>query len=340
MNTLALGTTGRTTTRLGFGCSSIMGGLGHRDSLRVLEAAWDAGIRHFDVAPMYGFGEAEGCLGYFMQGHKGEITVTTKFGIPPATGSSLARMARTLIRPVLSRFPALRRKLGGGAAAAQVVSFPPVEAPAVSRPPNPIFSVDQARISLAQSLSALKTDRIDVWLLHEVTANDLENDDLLRFLEDSVEAGSVGTFGAGSERNEIAALLHRHAGYCRTLQYEWSIFNPVPHASQAFRMHHRSLTSNFSSLHAALLLDRERCSRWSEETGTDLADAHVLAKLMLKAALVLNPESVILFSSRNEKHIRENVALAEDETLSAPALALYGIVQAQAAALSEAGPRA
>ena len=36
---------------------------------------------------------------------------------------------------------------------------------------------------------------------------------------------------------------------------------------------------------------------------------------MLKAALVLNPASVILFSSKNPAHMQANVALASDDFL-------------------------
>ena len=68
MDTINLGTTGKTTTRLGYGCSSLMGGMSHKESLAALEAAFDVGIRHFDVAPMYGYGQAEGCLGEFLAG--------------------------------------------------------------------------------------------------------------------------------------------------------------------------------------------------------------------------------------------------------------------------------
>ena len=46
MQTVALGTPGRSTTRLGFGCSSVMESLNRRDSLRMLESAFEAGIRH------------------------------------------------------------------------------------------------------------------------------------------------------------------------------------------------------------------------------------------------------------------------------------------------------
>ena len=56
--------------------------LNRRQSLALLESAFEAGIRHFDTAPMYGYGEAESCLWEFLSKHPGEMTVTTKFGIP------------------------------------------------------------------------------------------------------------------------------------------------------------------------------------------------------------------------------------------------------------------
>src|ERR1039457_3206544 len=75
MDRIDLGATGRTTTRLGFGCSSLMGAMGRRESSAMLEAAFDAGLPHFDV--------------------------TTKYGIPPARGQGWMGLARAAaeIRP-------------------------------------------------------------------------------------------------------------------------------------------------------------------------------------------------------------------------------------------------
>src|ERR1017187_3567692 len=105
MDRIELGTKGRTTTRLGFGCSSLMGAMGRRESSAMLETAFDAGIRHFDVAPMYGFGHAEGCLGEFLGRHRGEVTVTTKYGIPPVRGQGWMGLARAAARPVGRALP-------------------------------------------------------------------------------------------------------------------------------------------------------------------------------------------------------------------------------------------
>ena len=323
METLTLGRSKRTTTRLGFGCSSVMGLLGRRESLAMLESAYDAGIRHFDVAPMYGYGEAEGCLGEFLARHRGQVTITTKYGIPPEPSRPMVRLARSIARPVLQRFPGLKQRVRGLAASAVVA--PSQEKAA--------FSALQAKQSLERSLTALKTDHIDVWLLHDVTPGELRDDSLLRLLQDSVQAGTIGTFGAGTDRDQIASLLKLRPEYCPTLQFEWSVLDPIPSCGDAFRIHHRALTNNFRSLHNTLLADQPRCRRWSEQVGADLTAPNVLANLMLKAALVQNPGCIILFSSKNPAHIQDNVAVASDASLAQPATALHSLVQAEVESL-------
>lgn len=311
-----------------------MGALGRRDSMRMLEAAYDAGIRHFDVAPMYGYGEAESCLGELLSRHPGQCSVTTKFGIPPQAQGTLAAVARATLRPILQRFPALKQSLSKPTQAPIAVQQSHSDASGPPRPPNPIFNVAEARASLQRSLAALRCERIDVWLLHDVTASDLpeksaQTDDLLEFLQQSANAGQIGTFGVGTDRSQIAPLLALHPAFCPVTQYEWSVFNPVPAETYAFRIHHRALTSNFRALHADLAENAERCHRWSQITGADLANPIVLARLLLKAALEVNPASIILFSSKSPAHIQANVDLAAADSLSAPAVALYRIIQSE-----------
>ena len=48
---------------LGFGCAPILGRVGERESVAALDHAYARGVRHFDVARSYGWGEAEGLLG-------------------------------------------------------------------------------------------------------------------------------------------------------------------------------------------------------------------------------------------------------------------------------------
>jgi aryl-alcohol dehydrogenase-like predicted oxidoreductase len=51
--------------------------------LRLLEAAFDQGVRHFDTAPLYGMGLAEEVLSIFARGRRSDITITSKFGLLP-----------------------------------------------------------------------------------------------------------------------------------------------------------------------------------------------------------------------------------------------------------------
>jgi D-threo-aldose 1-dehydrogenase len=305
-----------------------MGAMGRKESVAMLEAAFDAGIRHFDVAPMYGFGQAESCVGEFLGRHRADVTVTTKYGIPPPKSQGLIGLARSLARPLVKALPGLKRGLsnvaGKAAQPAEQASFTP----------------QQARESLERSLAELRTDRIDLWLLHEATAEDLRDDGLLRLLQDAVAAGKIGAFGVGSERAKVEELVAARPEYCETVQFEWSVMDaPVP-PMKSFRIHHRALTDNFRGLHASLAQEKTRCAAWSRQVEADLADREVLAALMLKASLVENPESVILFSSKSPAHMAHNVTVAADETLEAPARRLYALVQGELAAQRTAQERA
>jgi len=224
-------------------------------------------------------------------------------------------MARSIARPALRMMPWLKKGM------LQVASK------TAAPPERPRFNADEARVSLERSLSELRTDRIDVWLLHEATVQDLTDESLLRFLEDAVTAGKIGTYGVGSERTRAEALMSEQPEYCPVVQFEWSVMDAPVTPSRSFRMHHRALTANFRALHSAIAGDRGRAARWSHEVGVDLHDSGRLAALMLKAALEEHPESVILFSSKSPAHMRANVRTADDAALAAPARKLYALVQ-------------
>src|SRR5215469_2690095 len=205
MEQIVLAEGGRETTRLGYGCSSLMAGIGRRESLRLLEIAYDAGIRHFDVAPMYGYGEAESCLGEFAERHRNDVTLTTKYGIAPPKRGRLLRAGRRLAGPVLQRIPALKHRLARAAGA--------VAAPAAKLAFNP----EEARASLENSLRLLRTDFIDLWLLHEPEAGNLTDEGLLRYLHELVTQGRIRAFGIGSDSAKLAGLQHERPDYCQVI---------------------------------------------------------------------------------------------------------------------------
>ncbi|SLN17943.1 aldo/keto reductase [Roseisalinus antarcticus] len=84
--TRPIGTTGLEVTAFGLGCASFGGlyaPLAEEDIFGLLAAAWDGGVRYFDVAPMYGLGRAEHLLGHFLRERipaDAHLTLSTKAG--------------------------------------------------------------------------------------------------------------------------------------------------------------------------------------------------------------------------------------------------------------------
>ncbi|MHB1936488.1 MAG: aldo/keto reductase [Acidobacteriaceae bacterium] len=297
LETIKLAGGGRETTRLGFGGSGLMGGISERESLRLLETAFDAGIRHFDVAPAYGHGEAERCLGKFLRGKREQVTVATKYGILPPSGAGALEVARRVVRPAVARLPGLRRRVAQAAAGLRSRAH---------------FSSEEARRSLDHSLRELGTDRIDLWLLHEATADDLDCPDLLPFLQKMQRQGRIGAYGVGTERRQLDALWQRHRDACAVLQFEWSVLDETPHFPGAFLVHHRAISGAVDAIRNRLARDAGLCRRWSNALDADLSDTKILAGVLLQAALAANPHGLVLFSSRVPEHIRANVQAAEE----------------------------
>ena len=167
-----------------------------------------------------------------------------------------------------------------------------------------------------------------MWLLHDVQIEDLKDDRLLRFFEASVAAGKVGVFGVGTGAEKIAGLFASRPAYCKVLQFEWSILDEALPESAAFRIHHRSLTNRFRQLNEELVSHPAMSKAWSQRIGADLAEEGKLAALMLRGSLLFNPASIVLFSSKREKHIRANGVYANDGSLNSAARRLHELVRA------------
>jgi len=130
---------------IGFGCSALSNG-GEKQALRLLGAAFDAGVRHFDVARYYGYGESEGFLGTFAKSRRAEVTITTKFAIEPPPRSNALRLAMQAGRRLVQLVPAARGFL---------------QRRAQGLVKSAAFSVKDAQASLETSLHELRTDYID-----------------------------------------------------------------------------------------------------------------------------------------------------------------------------------
>jgi aryl-alcohol dehydrogenase-like predicted oxidoreductase len=277
-----------------------MARLGRRESVRLLEIAHESGITHFDTARAYGYGEAESAVGDFLAARRDSVSVTTKLGLLPPRNSRGLRAAKAVARAAASRAPALRRRLRARAGAM-------VE--------SGRFEPREARLSLETSLRELRTDAVDILLLHECRPADLETDGLLGFLEDVVREGKVGRFGVGTDRESTRVILRERPEFARVVQFSQTAADgPLDDGSalaDAATITHSAVRALIGPLSEAMR-DPQRRERWSRTLGVDCARPAVAGRLLLAGALRANPAGVVLFSSTSEERIRANAALADE----------------------------
>jgi D-threo-aldose 1-dehydrogenase len=89
------GTGGVSFTELGFGAAplgNLFRAIPEAEAQAILEAAWAAGVRYFDTAPLYGLGLSETRLNTFLRGKpRDDYVISTKVGrllsaVPPGQG--------------------------------------------------------------------------------------------------------------------------------------------------------------------------------------------------------------------------------------------------------------
>jgi aryl-alcohol dehydrogenase-like predicted oxidoreductase len=189
---------------LGFGCSGVMGRVGRSDSLRALEAATEAGINFFDTARSYGYGESEGLLGEFLQGQRESAIVCTKFGIQPVVSGGWKQRIKPLAQTAIKLFPGLR-----GLVRRQVhQSASPVQ-----------FSADLLRSSLETSLRELRTEYVDMLLLHGALVETLDDAELFDCLASLVAEGKVRMAGVSGEHDVIFETSQKCIYGVKTTQF-------------------------------------------------------------------------------------------------------------------------
>jgi D-threo-aldose 1-dehydrogenase len=280
---------------IGFGCSSLTS-VGRKNAIRLLETAFDAGIRHFDVARYYGYGETEGILGTFIKSCRAQITVTTKFGIEPPRRTNALRFALGVGRRILRLVPSAR-KLAQQRASALVKGN--------------AFSAADANRNLETSLRELRTDYIDFYLLHDYVAGSQSSLELIAFLAQAVKAGKIRYFGLGTSIENVLRALDCEPELCGVIQFQDSVItrnrDKLPSQSpHKLVITHGSLAGAYRSLSSFFKANNNRAKEWSAGLDLDCCDERTLAALLLNFSVDANPNGLLLFSARSPERIKDN----------------------------------
>jgi D-threo-aldose 1-dehydrogenase len=188
-------------TRLGLGTAPLAGlfeAVPEDQALSVIERSWEAGLRFYDTAPLYGHGLAEIRVGKVLR-HKPreEFTLASKVGrllradAPPEPGQSFR-------------------------------NTPPV---------NPVFdfSYDGVMRSVDESLERLGLERIDILHIHDPDDHyDAALNGAYRALDRLRTDGVIAAVGAGMNQAEMLTRLAREANFdCFLLAGRYTLLDQV-----------------------------------------------------------------------------------------------------------------
>jgi aryl-alcohol dehydrogenase-like predicted oxidoreductase len=252
---------------------------------------------------MYGAGRAEGLVGELAASNRDKLILVSKAGILPQSRAvpirAMGRAARLLHKAV----PSIKK----------YVPVPPASAPRFGA-----FGLVEFRKSVETSLKELRTDYLDILLLHECAAANFEDAELLGYLHDLKRQGKIRAFGIATGIDETVAILSRHAGL-DVVQIPSAIWNlniqKLRTKDCGLVVTHSSMTGRLNVLLDRLSGDDYMVAEWRSMTGVDPRDPMRLAQLLLAHALNSNPNGMVIFFSSKPAHIRASMKCLEKGTV-------------------------
>lgn len=178
-----VGQTGLSVSVIGLGCSrfgSVGSGVSDRQAVALISHAWEIGITLFDTASIYGQGDSERLLGEALRGKRDQVVLISKAGYElSAVGGLIARHGKPLVRRLAARSGLVRKSTARARSTLTRHNFDP----------------NSVRRSLDASLGRLKSDYVDIYLLHSLPAEEMACSSVFEVLETAKHRGQVRHYG-------------------------------------------------------------------------------------------------------------------------------------------------
>lgn len=283
----------------------------------VVNAALDAGVSRIDTARAYGDGETEYLLGSVLR-NRPDVSVVTKVGLGPLSRQVVAALRWRAASPVIGLLP--DRRAGEARPGDE-------EADAGSAPR---FDERSVRTSIDRSRSALRRERLDLVLLHEVDAGpDAEH--AADLMDDLVTEGVIAAWGVGTRRPALRRLAAAGTRLGTVVQTTGGPLLPRPPVPDVVALSvHSVLGPGGGVLNAFLawLPQSGHLDVWERTVGP--VDARRTAgTAVLRAAVSDVDTAAVLVSSRDPRSIGRTVVGARSgddparATLLAPVFAAF-----------------
>ena len=308
MRLVNLGDSGVEVGAVGFGCAGLFRIPSPVTRRRTLDRAFELGFRHFDVAPMYGLGLAEPELGSMIQRRRESVTIATKFGIAVTPLGALAGRFQSPVRQVLEG----NRSLGNAVKTSGSTPTSGLMGKMLYR--SLPYNAKSAREELERSLRYLRTDYIDLFMLHQppIEAGVL-TPELLQFLERQKERGTIREWGVAGDYTDDAAEILSAFRESPLLQVRDDALSP--HKTQLMEGGRATITFGALARPLALLkrfFDQypKEAGPWSEATGIDVTADGNLCGALIEIALQRNRGGPILVTTSNIEHLESLATIA------------------------------
>ena len=304
----SLGSTNIKVSELGLGCSSLGNSVfnyGEEDEfLRVLDYAFESGINFFDTADTYTFGNSESLIGKAFKRKRDKVIISTKVGFLPSSLSTYAKSfvpflgsSRKFIKPFKRSIKKISKK-------------------------KQDFSSSHILQSIEKSLKRIRSDYIDIYLLHNPPSKILIEGEIFVLLDKLKVEGKIRFYGVSAGSIEDAVLC-LNIPNVSVLQVKFNIIQSEA-ASKLFPFMGNIKKGIIARVPLARGLLTEngdiKTGFYSIEKDHDKAKLEILKreldKINLREAAVRfilqYPEvSTLIIGTRSINHLKENLKLFE-----------------------------
>ncbi|MEL7035747.1 MAG: aldo/keto reductase [Cyanobacteria bacterium J06592_8] len=197
------GNTELETSVIGLGAAPIGSRTGRAESLQTLHKALDLGVTFYDTAPSYGQGSSEEIIGEAFKKKRDQVVLTTKVGSSISSTLQLAAKFKPLIRSLLHEIPGVRQM-----AQRRIQSF--VQSQTQTNNYQSSYIIE----SVEASLKRLRSEYIDLLLLHSPPDDVIERGEVFEVLKSLVQQGKIRYYGlsAGSIESALICLKQPECG--------------------------------------------------------------------------------------------------------------------------------
>jgi aryl-alcohol dehydrogenase-like predicted oxidoreductase len=285
---------------------------------------------------MYGLGAAEHEIGNFARAQREHIVIATKFGIDVRRAGRALGRVQGPVRRVFEARPGLRAtartRAGGPASGAGDLLY--------------LYSgydAAAARVSLERSLNAIKTDYVDLFLLHDPTVERLLVTDVAEYLERAKAEGLVRAWGIAGEPAAALDVARHLTVPPAVLQVRDDVFSRsleriAPELS-ATPITFGSLGSATARIVAHLQQRPAVRERWRDLVGLDSGTPEVVAQLLIRHARRRNPDGITLFSTIHGERLAQISSAATSTSLDESLAVFLQLVESELAGCMPADDR-